>query len=103
MKEQDILNQFNHLFWFLNGNELDPRENAGYIIHQVLSLGTLEDINKLIEFYGKQKVKKEFAKPGGIKYEPAILTLISLLLDQDIPNKELYIKKSYADPQRNIR
>ncbi|MFH1326480.1 MAG: hypothetical protein ABIH48_03355 [Candidatus Falkowbacteria bacterium] len=71
---------------------MDMQKDARIIIHQVLSYGTLNDIRKLIKYYGKNKVKREFLKPMLGLYPANILDFLKLLLGIKRLNKKKYIK-----------
>jgi hypothetical protein len=97
MREIQKLSNFGRLFWFLDFKKLDLQKDKNLIIHQVLANGSLEDIRELISFYGKKEVKREFMRSGKRIYTPAVLKLVSFILDCEVENKNQYLKKIYAN------
>lgn len=51
-------------FWDLNAEKLDDNLNKRIIIERVFSLGDIEDLKKIIEFYGLKTIKQEIVKAG---------------------------------------
>ena len=49
------------VLWSVNVNQLDIQRDKGYIIHQILSYGRLEDIRWLFEMYPKEDVQRVFS------------------------------------------
>ena len=98
------MKQFNKLFWFLPKNtELNLENDKHQIIHQVLALGSMDDVRKLFNIYGVETVKKEFLKPQPGLYSPSVLELFCCVFDVENINKSKYLKNIYAPAQRNIR
>ncbi|MDZ7612006.1 MAG: hypothetical protein U5L10_04545 [Candidatus Moranbacteria bacterium] len=95
MSKNSKLPDFSKLFWFLDYQKLDAQRDSNLIVHQVLAYGSLEDIFKLIDFYGKDKVRQEFLNAKKGLYDPAVLKLIAFLLDCENIEKKKYVKKIY--------
>ncbi len=88
----------NKLFWFLrkSGNVLDFSADKHLIIHQTLALGSMQDVQKLFQEYGKEAIQQEFQKPVAGLYTPAVLHFFEHILGVQIKSKELYIKNIYG-------
>lgn len=48
------------VLWSVDTNRLDLEKHKGYIIHQILRFGTLQDINWLFQTYTKNSIRKFF-------------------------------------------
>lgn len=81
------------LFWFLKNkaNNLDVEKDRHFIIHQALALGTMNDVRKIFQLYGKDVARSEFQKPAKGLYQPAVLELFQYLLRVKV-DKSQYIK-----------
>jgi len=90
------IQQFSHLFWFLDVKKLNEDEDKNLIIHQVLAYGTMGEIKKLIKIYGKETVRKEFLKPKPGLYYPNILELICFILDVEKLDKRKYLRNIHG-------
>ena len=53
-----------HLFWDLNTKTLDPNKNTTIIIERVFNRGDIDDIKYILEYFGKETIKKEIVKAG---------------------------------------
>ncbi len=103
-KKSKIPNSFKPYFWSHDASKLELKKDAHLIIHQILAYGDLDDIKKLIKYYGLKKVRREFLKPGHGMYPKNILDFIKLLLGIKKLNKRKYIKDIiYGTPSRSIR
>ncbi len=85
------INQF--LFWDINLKKIDPEKNKNFIIHRILSYGTMDDIRELFKIYNKETIKKEFLKAQPGIYYPNILKLCQHLLGIKEIDKDKYLKK----------
>lgn len=87
------LETIGRLFWFLKNRaeNLDMRKDRHMIIHQALALGSMDDVRKVFEVYGKDIARKEFQKPVKGLYHPAVLELFQYLLKTNV-DKSQYIK-----------
>ncbi|MBZ1345507.1 MAG: hypothetical protein KY055_02690 [Candidatus Nealsonbacteria bacterium] len=59
-KIRTIPSSFQGILWSVNVKNLDLEKDKVYIIHQVLSYGTLEQIRWLFEVYSKREIKRVF-------------------------------------------
>lgn len=85
----------NKLFWFLrkNGNALDFSRDRRLIIHQTLALGSMDDVQKLFQEYGKDEIRREFKAPIRGLYNPSVFHFFEYILGIKIKNSEQYIKR----------
>jgi len=97
MGNRSELTDLGKLFWFLDFKKLDAKRDRNLIVHQVLAYGSLEDIRKLLDFYGREKVREEFLEARKGLYDRAVLRLVSLILKCPIEDENYYIKEIYAD------
>lgn len=63
-------NQLKPLFWFTDPERLDLNKNKVDIIHQVLALGSLEDIKLLFSLYPREEIRRVFLKTPRNIYTP---------------------------------
>lgn len=99
---RQIPQSFAPLFWFLDYRKLDLDKDRHLIVHQVLSLGTLNDLKQLLRLYGPSAVRKEFKKPKSGLYQPNILAFCQFILKVKKLNKQRYLKNIYAPTSRSI-
>jgi UDP-glucose 6-dehydrogenase len=90
--------QSNKLFWFLKKKEavLDSSKDRHLIIHQTLALGSMQDVEKLFQKYGRDIINQEFQKPVKGIYSPAVFNFFEYILGVQIKNSEQYIKNIYG-------
>lgn len=88
------------LFWFIKkgGDGLDFSKDRHLIIHQMLALGSMADVEKLFREYGRDVIRQEFEKPVRGLYSPSVLHFFEHILGTQLENREQYIKKIYAKP-----
>ena len=55
-----IPQSFQGILWSANVKNLDLEKDKVYIIHQILSYGTLEQIHWLFRVYSKEEIRKVF-------------------------------------------
>lgn len=82
------------LFWFMGkkGDALDFSKDRHLIIHQTLALGSMEDVQKLFQEYGKDVIRREFKVPVRGLYAPSVLRFFEHILGVKIKNSGQYIK-----------
>lgn len=103
MKNSKKASNFRRLFWHMDGKKLDPKKDKNLIIHQTLAYGSWEDMQNLLEIYGRETVRAEFIKSKAGTYQPAVLALVQFILGAPEIDKSKYIKKIYAaTPSRDI-
>lgn len=57
---QKIPKKLQAVLWSAKIDELDLSKHKGYIIHQILQYGTMEDIHWLFENYPKTEIRRVF-------------------------------------------
>ncbi len=80
-KKKDIINELNPgYFWDVDINKLDASSSKRLIIERVFSLGKLEEMIELIQFYGKKEVVDTLKN---INYlDPKTLNFVAKLFNQ---------------------
>lgn len=86
------------ILWSKKVSRLDKKKDQDYIIHQVLSRGTLKQMRWLLDIYGLKTVRRVFLQRPQRSYSPSALNFSSKFIVGAAnvrPNK--YVK----DPPRN--
>lgn len=65
----------------MNISKLDLEKDRAYIVNQVLSYGTLDEIKWLMRIYGKKTVREVFLNQPIKVYTPSAFRFSQLLLD----------------------
>lgn len=69
------------VLWSVNINSLNLQKNKGYIIHQILTFGTIEDIKWLFNNYMRAEIIAEFIDhPSKIYSKPVFNFIKNYLL-----------------------
>lgn len=94
---EKILDKINpQYFWDIDFFRLDSDKSARIIIERVFSLGTLDEMNDLVSFYGKNKLAEILT---GLNYlDPKTLNFVSLFLGISRKEFKCYIRKQ-STPQ----
>lgn len=90
-----IPKDFQPILWSKDIKKLDWEEDKVYIIHQVLSYGTLEHIRWLFKVYDKKTIREVFLKnPKNIYTPPELYFIKNILLGlkNTILSKKKYVK-----------
>lgn len=74
------------VLWSADINTLDLQKNRIYIIHQILSYGTLEQIHWLIKTYSKKTIREVFLQQPMKIYTKKTFNFSKIILD--IPDSE---------------
>lgn len=86
------------VLWSVNVKNLDLKNDKVYIIHQLLSYGTLKQIRWLFKVYSKEEVRKVFeTSPMKIYNFPTfnfIKNIILGLKEKSLPSKK-YVSSVY--------
>jgi len=102
MGEKAIPKKLQGILWSADVADLDLEKNRSYIVNQVLSLGTLEELSWLFKTYTKEIIRKIFvSEPAKIYSSSSFNFCKNILLgleDRDLP-PERYVKTL----PRNIR
>ena len=85
--------KFDHLFWYLGGHTPDYQKDKNLIVHQVLSMGTMEDLRQLFRLYDHETIRHEFLKARPGLYYPNILEFSKFLLGVKKVDKNKYLKR----------
>ena len=96
--QTEMLSFLQPLLWSISADKLDLQRDRAYIIHQVLSYGTLEHIKLLFTLYARQKVVDTFIRHPKRLYQAAVFYFIkNIVLDlMDTPlEKNKYIKNAF--------
>jgi len=64
------------ILWSVDVNRLDVNKDKGYIIHQVLIYGTLEEIHWLFRVYSKKEIVTVFLKQPVKQYPKEIFYFV---------------------------
>ena len=81
IKSTPIPERLKPILWSKNINNLDTETDKIYIIHQVLSYGSIEDIKLLLKSYSKNEIRNVFVNfPKKIYTRPVFLFLKNFLL-----------------------
>lgn len=68
------------VLWSVKTKNLDLYRDEGYIVNQVLSLGSLENLKWLFKTYGKNRIKKVFLTKPQKVYQPENLNFVRRFL-----------------------
>ena len=93
MKSSKLPVNFRSLLWSYDFSSLDPQRDQHIIIHQVLAYGTMEDVRRLVAYYGLSTIRREFKKPQRGMYQPAVWELFRHLFRLRGLRREAYVKK----------
>ncbi len=74
------------ILWSVDVNHLDIEKHKGYIIHQVLRFGSMDDLRWLFNTYGKKEIRDVFITRPTKNYF----------------NKDFYFVKNYILGLKNI-
>ncbi|OFY50654.1 MAG: hypothetical protein A2X22_04165 [Bacteroidetes bacterium GWF2_49_14] len=79
------------LFWDINAAELDPVKHRRLIIERVFSLGTLDELRVILQFYGKEIIREEIMKVGYL--DPKTFSFVVSYLKIPKTKMTCYIRK----------
>lgn len=68
------------VLWSTKTKNLDLQRDEGYIVNQVLSLGSLEDLKWLFKIYSKERIRRVFLRKPQKAYSPASLNFVRKFL-----------------------
>lgn len=95
------------VLWSVDVDQLDLEKNKSYIVNQILSFGTLEELRWLFSVYPKEVVKEVFVKePSKVYTKPAFNYIKNFVLDLKNVNLPLnkYVNTLYdRDPRSSSR
>ena len=93
-----IPRQLQPLLWSADSKALDVKRDSIYIVHQILSYGSLEHLKLLFTLYSKEEISDIFTKHPKRLYQPAVYYFIKnivLELSSVSLDKDKYIKHAY--------
>ena len=85
------LNISNKLFWDIDLSKFDNDKNKRLIIERVISMGDLQDLKILIQFYGIKTIKQEIINAGYL--DNKTLSWVSDFLDISKTKFNCFTKK----------
>ncbi len=81
-------------------DDLDLQQNKAYIIHQILALGTWEQVAWMLKHYGTDTVRDTFQTQPMKLYSPEALHFSHLILD--MPESQILRDRYDKTTPRNI-
>jgi len=79
------------LFWDIDSSTLDAEKSSRLIIERVFSLGTLDEIKTVREYYGKDRIVNTLTNLNYL--DPKTLNFVSVLFDKPINEFQCYAKR----------
>ena len=96
-KSKPIKVRLKPILWSKNIKNLDSENDKIYIIHQVLSYGSIEDIKLLLKIYSKNEVRNVFVNfPKKIYTRPVFIFLKDFLLKINLQLDENNYVKNFV-------
>lgn len=71
---------FKPLFWSYKFSSVDPRKNKKTVIVNTINYGNWEHWKWIVNFYGREEMKRIIRETPKSEFRPSALKLISLLL-----------------------
>ena len=100
-KSKPIPVRLKPILWSKNIKSLDSENDKIYIIHQVLSYGSIEDIKLLLKIYSKNEIDNVFMNfPKKIYTRPVFLFLKDFLLKINLGLDENNYVKNFVKPAK---
>jgi len=84
------------LFWDVDVSSLNAEKNSRLIIERVFSLGTIDEIKTVIEYYGKDRIVNTLESLNYL--DPKTLNFVSVLFDKPKNEFRCYVKRQ-SGPQ----
>jgi hypothetical protein len=92
MKEFNIKKDLpGYYFWDVDPDKLDAEKSKRLIIERIFSLGTLKEINAIIEFYGRKDVIHVLENLNYL--DPKTLNFVSKLFNRPLNHFKCYTRK----------
>ncbi|MEW6104443.1 MAG: hypothetical protein AB1630_11635 [bacterium] len=95
-KKHKILTFLQGILWSKNIKKLDLEKDRVYIIHQVLSYGSLKQIKWLFRVYKKGEIKDVFLKYPKKVYIPCVFNFVKNFI-LELSRKKLHDEKYIKD------
>ena len=87
MSKSDFIKNNQHLFWYLNKNDL-PNINYAVLVKLILNYGNMQSVKDLFNVLGEEKVTKEFSKAiqaNRSNYFPQVKNYFDLYFKKYVP------------------
>jgi len=88
------------LFWSTDFSQIDPHRDERLIIVRVINYGNWQHWQWLVNFYGKEEVKRVLKEIPASELRPPAWRLISLLLG--IESQKYASRSDYISRQKNL-
>ena len=85
-----------NIFWDVQINKLDPEKSKRLIVERVFSLGTVREIKKILNYYGKEQVITTLKEVNYL--DPKTLNFVAKLFNIPLKEFKCYTRKS-SSPQ----
>ena len=96
-KKQNILNYLNQqYFWDVNVKNLHPDRSKKLIIERVFTLGTIDELKKMLDYYGSEEVCNVLKNLNYL--DDKSLNFASKLFNQPLKSFKCYRRKQ-SNPQ----
>ena len=69
------------LFWSYNFSDIDPQEEKKTVIVQIINYGDLDQWKWIINYYGKNTIKKTLKEVPASEIKPRTRRLLSLIFN----------------------
>lgn len=89
------------ILWSADVADLDLKRNRGYIINQILSLGTIKELKWLFKTYSRRILREIFVKKPNKVYTASSFNFVKNIL-LEIKNKKLSPKYYVKSLPRDI-
>lgn len=76
----ELPDSFRPLFWDADFSKIDSGKDEKVVIERIINYGSLSQWRFLVDFYGKEKVKKIVEEMPASAFRPQTLRLAELLL-----------------------
>lgn len=97
MRQNKIPKKLQSVLWSVNVGKLNIGNDKGYIIHQILSYGMLDEIRWLFQTYPKEEIKRIFRQLPYKDYRASRFFFVKdylLGLTSFSPDERLYVKNT---------
>ena len=88
------------VLWSVKTGKLDSLRDESYIVNQVLSLGSLENLKWLFNTYGKKRIRRVFLRKPQKVYSPSSLNFVRRFILGVSSNKAPDFKHDQTVPRR---
>lgn len=72
------------LFWWIHFDKINPEEEAGLVVSQVINYGDLEDWKWIKNRYGRDRIVRILCIYPITQFRPSVLKLASAIFNFDI-------------------